>query len=197
MTHNFNKIDDIHDEYVMMLVASEEPRFGRVFNPALKSTHQLDFEERIVMDGTTKRKAIVLMMKPYSYEEIKSRSEDFSKLTMLELRELIRRYEIKVAPTEGRPVAGSDRLGMIEALRKFTPPKLSEPPPDAKPVTIIPEAILSMSYEDLITQCAVKGISTKREAGKELKNDEKGIATLRARISKAMAEEESLQPAAV
>jgi hypothetical protein len=201
MTHEFTKLDEIHDEYGIILQGGpDESKFGRVFNKALRNTHQLDFREVVHQDGEVKRKKIVVGMYPLDLPTIRARSNDFAKLSMLELRTLVERNGLTLPATDGKPERGEDpqtaeRQALTEALMKLakTPPKpqpkADKPEPEA-PI-IVPTEVLEMDWPNALTQAQMLGVSVKGAFGKPL--TEKELPVLQQRIAKKMGEKEAAE----
>lgn len=187
MEHSFERVTDMTWAYGILLQGgADESKFRRVFNLSLKGTHVLDFREEVVADGEAKRVKIVVWLRPLDLAEIRSRSDDFASLSMMELRELVDRHAITLKPVDGRPNAGDDKVAMIDALRAYKPPKpvASKPPP--QPVAlVIPAEIAAMDMPNALTKAAMLGVSTKDNKGKQV-----DLPTLQKRIASKMAQTE-------
>jgi hypothetical protein len=227
LIHDFNKVDEIHDEYgitcdaqrnaksereaelrefdrefselcqkysitvslgVLLQGGSDESRFGRVFNPALRATHFLDFREEVVRDGEVRRKKVIVWMRPKELHHIRMLTDDFTQLSPLELRELVRRYNVTLPKVEGRPDAQTDRLNMIEALRAFKPPK-PRPVEAGQQTIVIPPEIEAMDEKDAVTRAGVLGVSVKGAGGKQV-----DLPTIKQRIARKLSEKEQVAP---
>lgn len=160
MQHYLKKIDELHDEYHIILEGgTDEARFGRVFNAGMTNTHRLKFREDKFLDGATKRKMIVVWLEPLTLDEIAFKSDGFKRLSDAEVSALGKKHDVE-----------GDRQTIVDGLSKpqnksenraaVSVPAVSEP----KMPIVVSDEIRAMSPEDLETKAAVVGAHTKNWA---------------------------------
>lgn len=190
MEHDFIKRSEVTSAYKIILQGSaDEAAFGRVFNPALKHTHVLDFHEEVHQDGEVKRKAIVVEMRPLDLIEVRARSNDFERLSEVELRTLIDRHKIELPKLDRGQSLPEQRGSMIKALRDHKPaPSAQDAAGATKGALVIPAEVLALDWPNAQTQAAMLGVNMNGVP----KDGTRGLPILHQRIAKKMIEKEAV-----